>query len=317
MPNFAQKFEPMWINRPKVGDFDVKFVLKYCGICHSDCHEGQNYLGESMYPLVPGHELCGTVTEVGAKVTKVKVGDNVGVGCIIDACLKCETCREGEEQYCDGCTHTYNSPKTQGHIGGNPDTQNFGGYSASNVVHEHFIIKIPDEVPLEKAGPLMCAAITMYDPLKYWGATKPGGKQMTIGIIGIGGLGTMGIKLAKAMGHKVYAVSTSPAKEAIAKEKGADGFIISTDPASMSSHSGKIDLLLSTISADHELQHYVSLLKSSGTMVMIGLVTKPHQVSQLPLIFSRKTIAGSLIGGINATQECIDFCGKNQIFPDI
>ena len=185
--------------------------MKYCGICHSDCHIGNNDLDDSMYPMVPGHELIGTVVEVGSKVKKVKVGDNVGVGVIKDSCLKCGTCVSGDEQYCEsGFVHTYNSMKKHPHVGGNQDTQNFGGYSASEVVHEHFIVKIPDAIPLDKAGPILCAGITLYDPLRHWGATK--GKQMSIGIVGIGGLGTMGIKLAKALGHKVTAISTSAHK---------------------------------------------------------------------------------------------------------
>ena len=234
----GEKHKPMWINRPTVGDFDVRFEMKFCGICHSDCHLGLNHLGGSIYPMVPGHELVGTVVEVGSKVTKVAVGDNVGVGCIIDSCLDCEYCQESEEQYCakGGSTHTYNSLKKYGHIGGNPDTQNFGGYSASNTVHEHFIIKVPKELDLAMVGPLMCAGITMYDPLRHWGATKEGSK-MNIGIIGIGGLGTMGVKLAKAMGHKVFAISTSPNKAEMAKEKGADVFVCSSDAKSMADNA--------------------------------------------------------------------------------
>jgi uncharacterized zinc-type alcohol dehydrogenase-like protein len=317
IPKFGEKFCPMWINRPVVGDYDVKFEMKYCGICHSDCHLGLNHLGGSMYPMVPGHELCGTVVEVGSKVTSVKVGDNVGVGCIIDSCLNCNSCHSGNEQYCEngGSTHTYNSEKTHGHIGGNPDTQNFGGYSCSNVVHEHFIVKIPDAIPLEKAGPIMCAGITLYDPLHHWGATEKQG--MCIGIIGIGGLGTMGIKMAKAMGHRVVAISTSENKKALAMEKGADGFVVSSDPASMAAEANKIDLILNTISANHQLGHYLPLLRSNGTIVQLGLTTEPHQVSQLALIFQRKSIAGSLIGGIKNTEACLEFCAKHGITPDV
>lgn len=248
---FGEKFKPLWINRPKVGDWDVRFEMKYCGVCHSDCHLGKNDLGDSIFPMVPGHELVGTVTEVGAKVTKVKVGDNVGVGVIKDSCLDCATCENGDEQYCEkgNNVHTYNSMKRYTHIGGNQDTQNFGGYSASEVVHERFILRIPDGVPLDKAGPILCAGITLYDPLVHWGATK--GKKMTIGIVGIGGLGTMGIKLAKAMGHRVVAISTSNKKETMAKEKGADSFVVSTDPESMKTETNKIDLILNTVSASH------------------------------------------------------------------
>ena len=232
LQNCGDKFTAFYINRPKVGDFDVKFELHYCGVCHSDVHIGLNHLGGCPYPVVPGHELAGKVVEVGSKVTKVKVGDNVGVGVISDSCLleTCRNCRIGDEQYCCGgkSVSTYADTKRYTHIGGNPDAMTYGGYSGSQCLHEHFIIKIPDEIPLEKAGPILCAGITMYDPLRHWGATKPDNK-MTIGIVGIGGLGTMGIKLSKALGHTVVAISTSASKKQMALDKGADVFIVSTD----------------------------------------------------------------------------------------
>jgi len=230
-----------------------------------------------MYPIVPGHELCGTVTEVGPKVTKVKVGDNVGVGCIVDSCLECVTCDAGHEQYCEkgGNTHTYNATKTYGHISGNQEVQTFGGYSGSNVVHEHFIIKVPDGLPLEKVGPIMCAGITLFDPLVHWGAYNSG-KTMSIGIVGIGGLGTMGIKLAKAMGHRVVAISNSPNKAQLAADKGADAFVVATDPESMKAEEGKLDLILNTASAGHQLQLYIPLLRANATLVQLGLITAPH-----------------------------------------
>ena len=198
----------MWINRPKIlGDFDVKFDTIFCGVCHSDLHHTANHFGVTKYPIVPGHEMVGLVTEVGSRVTKVKVGDYVGIGVVSDSCLNCSNCDIGDEQYCEGGKNvaTYNDMKRHGHIGGNPESQTFGGYSACNVLHEHFTIKMPENLPLEAASPLLCAGITMYDPLKYWGATE--GKKMKIGIAGVGGLGTMGIKLAKALGHEVYAIS--------------------------------------------------------------------------------------------------------------
>mmetsp|Transcript_11207 Transcript_11207/g.18853 ORF Transcript_11207/g.18853 Transcript_11207/m.18853 type:complete len:204 (+) Transcript_11207:1059-1670(+) len=203
----------MFINRPKVGDFDVKFETIFCGICHSDLHHTYNHFGTAKYPIVPGHEMVGRVVEVGSKVSKVKVGDHVGVGVISDSCLNCHSCDIGDEQYCEGGKHvaTYNDMKRYSHIGGNPDSQTFGGYSASNVLNEHFTIKIPKGIPLERASPLLCAGITMYDPLKHWGATE--GKKMRIGVAGIGGLGTMGIKLAKALGHEVFAISNEASQE--------------------------------------------------------------------------------------------------------
>lgn len=242
----------------------------------------------------------GKVVEVGSKVTKVKVGDNVGVGCFIDACLDCPRCKEGDEQYCDkGMTGTYGGDKKHGRVGGNQETKTCGGYSASNVVHEHFVCKIPDGIPPECAAPILCAGITMYDPLRHWGATA--GKKMTIGIIGVGGLGTMGIKISKALGHDVYAISTSAHKEGLAKEKGATNFVVSTDPKSMQENARKCDLILNTVSANHDLNVYMPLLAKSGTLVQLGLVTTPHPVNQLPLMFNRQGIAGSLIGGIAAT----------------
>ena len=280
LTDLGKSFSPFYINRAKVGDFDVKFEVLYCGVCHSDVHIGLNHLGGTTYPLVPGHELAGKVVEVGSKVTKVQVGDNVGVGVMSDSCLDCRNCTLGDEQYCFGgkSVSTYGDKKRYTHIGGNPDSMTYGGYSGSHCLHEHFIMKIPEGVPLDKAGPILCAGITMYDPLRYWGATK-GDREMAIGIVGIGGLGTMGIKLAKALGHKVFAISTSAHKEAMAKEKGADGFIVSSDQGQMEAHKMTLDLILNTVSAEHEVQHYMGLLNYSGTIVQLGLVAKPHTVN--------------------------------------
>ena len=318
MNAIGNKFEPMWINKGKPGDHHVKFEMKYCGICHSDVHLGANDLGGTIFPLVPGHELIGTVVEVGPKVTKVKVGDNVGVGCMIDSCLDCEACTAGDEIYCmkGGSTHTYNSTKTYGHIPGNPDVQNFGGYSGSQCVHEHFILKIPDALPLEKVAPILCAGITLWDPLRNWGATKPDAKKMKIGVVGIGGLGTMGIKLASALGHEVVAISRSNTKEAMAKEKGASHFIVSTDEAHMKQHENSMDLILNTVGEGHAVKDYLSLVKYRGTIVQLGLSTTPHVVKQMDLIPKCKSIAGSCIGGIPATEELLEFCAKHNILPD-
>ena len=315
--DYGKKFEPFYINRPLVtSDYDVKFEMLYCGICHTDCHIGLNQLGNAIYPVVPGHELIGRVVEIGSKVTKVKVGDNIGVGCISDCCLNCKTCEMGDEQYCLGgkSVHTYNDKKRYNHIGGNQDQHTFGGYSGSNVLHEHFIIKIPESIPLDQAAPILCAGITMYDPLRYYGATK--GEKMTIGVVGIGGLGTMGIKLAKALGHKVVAISTSANKKEMAMSKGADEFVVSKDPESMKSGAGKCDLILNTVSAEHQVAHYVSLLRYNGTICQLGLVKDPHQVNQLQMIVGRKQISGSHIGGIKATEECFELCAKANIIPE-
>lgn len=223
-------------------------------------------------------------------------------------------CKDGNEQYCyKGMTGTYNGAKKHGRVGGNQDTKTFGGYSASNVVHEDYVIKIPDGMDLTKTAPIMCAGITMYSPLNHWGASKGG---MTVGIVGIGGLGTMGVKLAKALGNKVVAISTSAKKEAMAKEKGADAFVVTSDPESVKANESTCDLILNTVSAAHDINLYVGLLKKSGTIVQLGGVVEPHSISQFGLMLGRKSIAGSLIGGIKETQEVIDLCAAKNIYPD-
>ena len=253
------KFTAFNIPRPKVTEKAVKFELLFSGICHSDCHTGLNHWNNAHFPFVPGHELLGKVTEVGAGVTKFKVGDIVGVGCFIDSCSDCSSCNEGCEQYCyKGMTGTYNGQKKHGKIAGNQATKTYGGYSESNVVHEDYVIKIPDGMDLEKTSPILCAGITMYSPLNNWNCLK-GGK--TVGIVGVGGLGTMGIKLAKAMGNKVVAISTSAKKEAMAKAKGADVFVISKDPESIKANAHTCDVILNTVSAQHDLHTYMPLLK--------------------------------------------------------
>jgi len=312
------KHVPMWIPRPKVTDFTVKYDLVYAGVCHSDCHTGTNDWFGCVYPCVLGHEHAGVVTEVGAKVTKVKVGDRVGVGCFIDACLNCKMCKRGDEHYCEkGMTQTYNSKKIHGRVGGNPDLTTFGGYSCSNVVHEYFVMKIPDAIPFEKAPPIFCAAITLYDPLRHWGATKDDRVKMVIGVCGIGGLGTMGIKIAKALGHTVVAVSRSARKEKMAKEKGADYYVATSDPKSVTDCPVKCDLILNTVGAKHDINVYMPLLSQDGTIVQLGGNVYPQSFSAFTLMMKRLKIAGSIIGGIKATEECLEFCAKHGIYPDI
>ena len=309
---------PMWIPRPKVTDFTVKYELVYSGICHSDCHTGTNDWFACVYPCVLGHEHAGIVTEVGARVTKVKVGDRVGVGCFIDACLECKMCKKGEEQYCEkGMTGTFNGNKIHGRVGGNQELTTFGGYSATNVVHEYFVMKIPDSIPFDRAAPLFCAAITLYDPLRHWGATKEDRDKMVIGVVGVGGLGTMGIKLAKAFGHDVVVVSRSMDKEKAAKEKGADYYVASSDTNSIKSCPVKCDLILNTVGAKHDINVYIPLLAQDGTIVQLGGLVYPHTVSQFGLMMKRQKIAGSLIGGIKATEECLEVCAKHSIYPDV
>jgi len=267
-------------------------------------------MGMAKWPLVPGHELAGVVTHVGANVEDIAVGDRVGVGCIVDSCMNCSSCGKSEEQYCEkGMTMTYASDVQHGHI--NTDTGfTYGGYSGSIAVHRRYIVKIPDGYPLEAAGPVFCAGITLYSPLAHWGALKG---NLRVGIVGIGGLGQMGVRLAAAMGNKVTAISSSPSKKDAALELGADNFVVSTDAESMKAAAGSLDLILNTVSADHQVMQYLPLLALNGTIVQLGLVEAPHVVPQLPLIMRRVSIAGSVIGGMTETQECIDFCAKNNI----
>lgn len=310
----TEKFEKITIKRNLPGDNDVTFDLKYCGICHTDVHFANNDMGSTKYPVVPGHELAGVVTAAGKNVTKFKVGDSVGVGCISDSCMTCASCEAGDEHFCEGggMTMTYDADIKHGHIA-TDSGYSYGGYSASQTVNQRYLIKIPEGYPLEKAGPIFCAAITMYSPLAHWKA-KEGGKK--VGIIGIGGLGQFGVRIAKAMGNEVYAISTSPNKEEAAKSVGADKFIVSTDADSMKTAENSLDLILNTVSASHQLAHYLPLLKKDGTLVQLGLVLSDHQVQQFPLMMKRISIAGSLIGGMPETQECMDFCAKNKIIPD-
>ena len=290
--------------------------MLYAGICHTDLHYGTNDFGGSKFPLVPGHELLGKVVEVGPDVTKVKVGDYCAVGCMVDSCLDCRWCKDKEEQYCDnGMTMTYSADKKHGRVLGNQSMPTFGGYTGSQVTHEHFIIKVPDTMEMDKVAPILCAAITMYDPLRHWGFLD-GGKKKCVGVVGVGGLGTMGIKIAKAAGHEVVAISTSKGKEQMAKDKGADLFVVSTDEESVKACAGKCDIILSTVSANHDLNVYIPLLAKSGNLVQIGAATAPHTLSQLPLMFGRLSVSGSIIGGVEATQECVDFCAKHKVYPD-
>ncbi|KAL3794934.1 hypothetical protein HJC23_004311 [Cyclotella cryptica] len=314
--NAPRPIEPIWIARPKIGPHQVRFEMLYCGVCHSDPSCGLNEWGGCVYPFVGGHELLGKCIEVGEGVTKVQVGDYVGVGCMVDSCLECEYCKSDEEQYCaNGMTMTWNSPKTHGRVLGNPETHTHGGYSGSSVTHEHFVVKIPEGMDIQRAAPILCAGITLWDPIRYHGLVD--GPKKVVGVCGLGGLGTMGVKIASALGHKVVAISTSASKESMAKEKGATGFVVTKSEESLKANAGTMDIIFNTISADHDINTYLPLLKTNGIMVMLGGVTKPHTIYQMGLMFQRKTITGSLIGGMKATQEVIDFCHKHNIYPDI
>jgi len=308
------KFKKIEISRNVAGENDVTFSLKYCGICHTDVNVASNDTGATHYPCVPGHELAGIVTKVGSKVTKFKVGDRVGVGYTVDSCMNCDGCRDGEEQFCaKGMTATCDGELKHGNLKTNKGWT-FGGYSGSHTVNERYVVKIPDGFPLEAAGPVFCAGVTMYSPLVHWKAVNGG---MNVGIVGIGGLGQMGVRIAKAMGNSVTAISTSPNKEAAAKEIGADNFVVSTNPESIKAASGSLDLIINTVSANHDINTYLPLLAPNGVIVQIGLAFAPHTVNQILLQLRKISIAGSLVGGLPETQDCIDFCHKHGIIPKI
>ncbi|EPY00472.1 NAD(P)-dependent alcohol dehydrogenase [Magnetospirillum fulvum] len=305
-----KSLEPMTIERRQPGLHDVQIEIAYCGVCHSDLHTVRSEWAGTLYPCVPGHEIVGHVTAIGAEVTDFRVGETVGVGCLVDSCQHCDSCHDGLEQFCEnGWTGTYNSPTKDapGHT--------LGGYSQRIVVSDKFVLKIrhPEE-QLAAVAPLLCAGITTYSPLRHWEA----GPGKTVGIVGIGGLGHMGIKIAHAMGAHTVAFSTSESKRADALKLGADEVIISKDPAEMAKHKNRFDLILDTVGSSHNLDAYTTLLKRDGTLCLIGVPEHPHPTPSIePLIFGRRAIAGSLIGGIAETQEMLDFCAEKGIVSDI
>jgi uncharacterized zinc-type alcohol dehydrogenase-like protein len=285
---------------------DVQIDIHYCGVCHSDLHTVNGDWGPQQYPLVPGHEIVGRVESVGASTSKFKVGDWVGVGCFVDSCRSCSPCHEGEEQYCErGATFTYGAADPRGGY-----TQ--GGYSTKIVVDEKYVLRIPQNIPLQNVAPLLCAGITTYSPLRHW-KVQPGQK---VAVAGLGGLGHMGVKLAVAMGAKVTVLSTSERKRADALKLGAHDFLITKDADQMAKAANSFDLILNAISADHNYDAYLNLVKHDGTMVLLG-VPGPQKVSAMSLLFKRKSLAGSLIGGIAETQEMLDFCSKHNIGADV
>lgn len=293
-------------DRRNVEKQDVQIDILYCGVCHSDLHTVNGDWGPQKYPLVPGHEIVGRVGSVGAGVSKFKVGDLVGVGCFVDSCRSCSPCEEGEEQYCEkGATFTYGAADPRGDY-----TQ--GGYSTKIVVDEKYVLRLPQNIPLQNVAPLLCAGITTYSPLRHW-KVQPG---QAVGVAGLGGLGHMAVKLAVAMGAKVTVLSTSETKRKDALKLGAHNFLITKDAKQMAQAAGSFDLILDTISADHDYDAYLNLVKHDGTMVLLG-VPAPQKVSAMSLLFKRKSLAGSLIGGIAETQEMLDFCGKHNISADV
>jgi uncharacterized zinc-type alcohol dehydrogenase-like protein len=301
--------EPLQITRRAPGAHDVQIDIAYCGVCHSDLHQVRAEWAGTHFPCVPGHEIVGRVSAVGAQVSGFKVGDLVGVGCIVDSCQRCPECAAGLENYCDGMVGTYN--------GATPDKPGwtFGGYSQKVVVHERYVLRIRHPAAqLAAVAPLLCAGITTYSPLRHWGA-GPGKK---VGVVGIGGLGHMGIKLAHAMGAHVVAFTTSESKRAAAKALGADEVVNSRNAGEMAAHALSFDLILNTVAAPHDLAAFTALVKRDGTLTLVGAPPTPHHWANVfDLIFKRRAIAGSLIGGIPETQEMLDFCAERGIVADI
>ncbi len=299
---------PAQIDRRIPGAEDVQIEILYCGICHSDIHQARSEWGPSIYPMVPGHEIVGRVTATGGSVTAFKEGDLVGVGCFIDSCRTCPSCRAGEEQFCDTGMHgTYNGYEKDG------KTPTYGGYSTQIVVDHNYVLRVPESLPIEGVAPLLCAGITTYSPLKKWNI----GKGDKVGIIGLGGLGHMGVKFAVAFGAEVTVLSTSPSKEADARAMGAHHFLVTKDEAAVAAKAGYFDFLLNTVSAFNDYNMYLNLLKVDGTMTLVGAPPTPVPVSGFSLIMKRRSLAGSLIGGIRETQEMLDFCAEHNIVSDV
>lgn len=299
--------EELHIQRREVLPNDVQIEILYCGICHSDLHAVHNDWGRTFYPIVPGHEIVGRISKTGENVTRFKVGDLAGVGCIVDSCRECHHCNEGEEQFCEnGWTVVFNSPdKKHGGI-------TYGGFSENIVVDENYVVRVPETLNLPYAAPILCAGITVYSPLKHWKA----GAGKNIGIIGIGGLGHMAIKIAKAMGAYVTVFTTSQAKADDAKRLGADNVVLSTDTEQIK-NCLKQDMILDTVSAKHDINTYIRLLKTDGSLVMVGLPAEPLEIGAFNVVHGRKSFSGSNIGGIAETQEVLDFCARHNITADI
>lgn len=299
---------PFQFDRRDAKEEDVVIDIQYCGICHSDIHQARDEWGGSIFPMVPGHEITGVVSKVGSKVTKFKVGDKVGVGCFVDSCRECEQCKAGLEQFCEtGMSATYNGREQD------RKTPTYGGYSNKIVVDQNYVLRIPDNLPLDAAAPLLCAGITLYSPLAHWKA-GPGKK---VAIIGLGGLGHMGVKIAHALGAEVTVLSQSNKKEADAKRLGADHFFATSEKSTFSKLRGSFDLIINTVSMPLDWNAYLSLLRVDGSMVVVGVPEEQVPIGAFSLIGGRKSLAGSLIGGIAETQEMLDFCGKHNITSDI
>jgi uncharacterized zinc-type alcohol dehydrogenase-like protein len=299
---------PFEVSRREPGAGDVTIDILYCGICHSDLHQVKNEWQNALYPMVPGHEIVGRVSAVGANVTKVKPGQLAGVGCMVDSCHHCGPCGRDLEQYCEeGATMTYNGLERD------KKTPTYGGYSKQVVVDERMVLKVAEQGSLEAVAPLLCAGITTYSPLRHWKV----GKGSRVGVVGLGGLGHVGVKLAAAMGAEVTLFSSSERKREDAKRLGAHEYIVSTDSAQMGKMAGRLDFILNTVSAQHDIGALLMALRLDGTMVMVGAPEKPLPLGAFPLLMGRRSIAGSMIGGIAETQEMLDFCAAHKVTADV
>ena len=298
---------PFNFERREPGAHDVQIEILYCGVCHSDIHQVRNEWGNSIFPMVPGHEIVGRITKVGEHVTKFKAGDLAGIGCFVDSCRVCQNCIDGIEQYCEnGMTGTYNGKDKEGHV-------TYGGYSTQIVVDEKYTLKVPENLPLEGVAPLLCAGITTYSPLKHIGVKK----GQRVGVLGLGGLGHMAVKFAVSFGAEVTMLSHSPSKEADAKRLGAHHFALTSDPEQIAGLQNHFDVILNTVSAPHDYNTYLKMLRTDGTMIVVGAPPAPAQIPAINLIMNRRSIIGSLIGGIAETQEMLDYCGEHNITSDV
>jgi uncharacterized zinc-type alcohol dehydrogenase-like protein len=306
-PSATTPLAPFTIERREPGAHDVLIDILYCGVCHSDIHQARNEWGDSIYPMVPGHEIIGVISQIGSGVNRWKVGDTVGVGCFVDSCRQCEACEAGEEQFCNrGASFTYNSREQDG------QTPTYGGYSTRITVDQSYVVNIPAGIPLDRAAPLLCAGITTYSPLRHFGVKR----NDRIGVVGLGGLGHMAVKLGKALGAHVTVMSHSPGKRDDALRLGADDFMVTRNAEAFTQNASRFSFILDTVSAQHDYNAYLNLLHRDGTMVLVGL-PDPTLLSAAPLVMGRRRLAGSLIGGIRETQEMLDFCAEHGVAADV
>ncbi len=306
--NPTANLEPFNFERREPSAHDVLIEILYCGVCHSDIHQARNEWDNSIYPMVPGHEIVGRVARVGSEVTRFAVGDLAGVGCFVDSCRVCANCKEGEDHYCENhLVATYNGTEKD------EKTPTYGGYSSQIVVDENYTLKIPAGLPLANVAPLLCAGITTYSPLRRFNVRA----GQRVGIVGLGGLGHMGVKLAASMGAEVTVFSTSPSKEEDARKLGAHNFVVTKDPANLESLAGKFDFILDAVSASHDFNMYLNLLRRNGVMVLVGAPEKPAEVQAFSLITNGRSLAGSMIGSIRETQEMLDYCAEHNITSEV